>query len=140
MATGFPSHGGLLRAHREGQILCVEGSGATNLEGAQAYLEALAPMVAELKGSRWAVLGVSDSEALLTPEAEQRMTAAAPTLTAMGRVAVAIVLPETPVGSIMRSQWSRVYADAGCALAFFDRIADATQWLMANLEGSASAP
>ena len=33
-----------------------------------------------------------------------------------------------------------ITADAGCALAFFDRIADATQWLMEKLEGSAPAP
>lgn len=129
MHTPFVAHGGLLRARREGQVLRVEGSGATNLEGAQKYIETLTPLIGELQGSRWGVLGVTDSEALLTPEAEQLMTAAAARLSKAGRVAVAIVLPPTSPDSIMRAQWSRVYADAGCELAFFTDESQARLWL-----------
>jgi len=129
MARIFPSHGGLLEARREGQVVFVHGSGSTNVEATQAFFQALMPLVAELEGSRWGVLGSTEGEAVLTPDAEAQMTAAAPILSAKGRVAVAIVVPQTPLGSIMQSQWTRVYRDAGCALSFFPDQMQALVWL-----------
>ncbi len=129
MTHSFPSHGDLLECRRDGQIVAVHGRGSTNLEAAQAFSNAMAPLVAELEDSRWAVLGTADGDVVLTPDAEAHMTAAAPILTAKGRIAVAVVLPESPMRPIIQSQWARVYANAGCEVGYFVDRELARGWL-----------
>lgn len=129
----FPSHGGLRSAWREGRIVYAHGAGASNVEAMAAYHRTLQALVAELAGSRWGVIGSSDDEALLTPEAEELMRTTAARLTLAGRVAVALVLPQSAALHLMRAQWTRIFEDAGCAFAFFDNRADARVWLEARL-------
>lgn len=133
MATSFPSHGELLECRREGQIVAVHGRGSSNLGAVDMLLRAMAPIVAELEGTRWVVLGTTEGDVIMTPEAEAHMTAAAQMLPAKGRIAVAIVLPENSLAAIAQSPWRRGYAQAGCALKFFVDVDGALAWLEERL-------
>lgn len=125
----FPVHGGQRSLYRDGRIVYAHGGGPSNREAMEAYHKVLSSLAAELAGTHWAVLGRSGDDTLLTPEAEELMRTAAVRVTAAGRVAVAVVLPQSPVRQLIRAQWTRVFQDAGCALGFFDAEAPARAWI-----------
>jgi hypothetical protein len=129
----FPAHGGQRSLYRDGRIVYAHGGGPSNREAMQAYHKLLQSLAGELAGTRWGVLGRSDDDTLLTPDAEELMRDTAVRVTAAGRVAVAIVLPQSPVRHLIRAQWTRVFQHAGCALGFFDDQEVARVWLEARL-------
>lgn len=133
----FHPHGGVVSIRRLGRILRVEGGGATNLEGIQEYLALIAPWVAELRGSPWAVLAVvADQEALLTPDAEALLTERARQLSDTGRIAVGLVCPRHQGSRVLIAQWCRVYSEGHCEMRLFHSEEEASTWLQHLLAGA----
>jgi len=79
--------------------------------------------------AQWADLVVLSGESLLIPSAERFLIEAAANMKSKGLRCVAIMFNDSIVKMSTQEQFTRVYANSGLDVGFFEHLADATDWL-----------
>jgi hypothetical protein len=112
-----------------GQIMCVHAIGPWNEECVQQFQIDYKQHSLACLYAQWADLVVLSGESLLIPSAERFLIQAAANMKSKGLRCVAIMFNDSIVKMSTQEQFTRVYANSGLDVGFFEHLADATDWL-----------
>lgn len=130
----FKPHGGTTVVADE-RIVAFAPTGTGNAEEIDRLMVSIASLVPNFDGRPWAaLLLIPDGDTLLTPDAEERLTAAVPALHASGLAALAIAGHAAVELWILEAQFGRIFAGRPVALAVIAEPEAARTWLRARLD------
>ncbi|PND38629.1 hypothetical protein C1O66_14575 [Paucibacter aquatile] len=129
----FKPHGDT-RISRDDRLLVFAPQATANVEEINRVMRELAGHVAPLQGRSWtALVQLARDDALMTPEAELALQAAAPGLLQSGLCALALSGPDPSSLWIVEAQFRRVFASTGLPLSLHKQDAEARAWLHQQL-------
>ncbi len=133
MTWKFACHGEL-SAHREENILIIEGTGPWNIEALHAAGKEIEQELDYLYQRPWAVLSIMHGQAAYLPDAVADLKEQIRQEKQGSRVATALVLTESATRNFTKGHLSQIYNDAGEHFEFFDDRETAMQWLNQQLQ------
>lgn len=125
--TDFHPHGGTILEMR-GRVLVFRSRANMNGEEVARLQRETLERIRSLAGKPWAVLGVVETPVLLTADAEAAARAAVPQMGALGLTALAVAFQNPSERPLVEAQTTRIVGKT-IPMQFFDRPADAEEWL-----------
>jgi hypothetical protein len=104
-----------------------------NLELVKKYQSEAQAAMESFQGAQWGMHLLVVGDALLTPDATQKLQAMICSRARMGCCAVAIQLIEAQAPSLVRAYWGELYRHSGMPYCFCDDEQQAEQWLATEL-------
>jgi len=116
----------------EDQLLIVNAKGPFDEEIVLEFATELETMASKMP-TTWGQLNIIHKNALLTPDAEQQMSALVQRRHEMGMVAIAMLLVDTKEQLTFKNQIARIYQHHQVVHRFFVNEVDAKQWLQRTI-------
>lgn len=113
-----------------GNILLVEATGPWDDIAIREYTQDNKAVVKQMAGNEWGCLAVFTGNAIMPPDAEQDLIATTAWRVKHGLAAVALVVTETFIPALVKSQFTRIYTSAKVKFAFFNSKQSALEWLL----------
>lgn len=112
-----------------GNIVAVSATGNASKSAIARYSQDMAEVVLGFQGKKWAFMGMLYGSALLTKDAESELQKSIEWRARKGMVVGALVTGNTTIEAIVKSQFERIYDDAGVRLGVFSNEDEALAWL-----------
>lgn len=128
----FPAHGELAM-EIDGRLLRIKGEGPGNVEAIINYQKEIQQFREQLAHSPWASLVEMSGQPMLPPEATSMMIDTIKHAKTLNLVATAVVFVNVEFSESVKQFWRAIYQEAGLEHAFFDRLEDAKEWLLAQI-------
>lgn len=125
---------GELHIEVEDRLLIIEGKGPWNLDAIDICMVENDKKVTDLCGQPWGVLFVAKGDAIMVPEARNKLIEIIKQETQKGRVATVLVIEQSSVPLLVEAQFKDVYTSAGNEYGYFQTKNDAQHWLYQQLE------
>lgn len=125
---------GELHIEVEGSLLIIDGQGPWNLNAIDICVVENDKKVTDLYGKPWGVLFTAKGDAILVPEARNKLIEIIKQERKKGRVATALTIEHCSVPLMVEAQFKDLYTSAGDEYAFFTSKAQAKLWLQQQLE------
>ena len=119
------------RRERWLRVCVAEG---VNLELVKKYQPEAQAAMESFQGEAWGIHLIVQGDALLTPDATEKLQAIICSRARMGCCAVAIQIIEAQAPSLIRAYWGELYRHSGMPYCFCDDEGQAEQWLSAELD------
>lgn len=117
--------------HRWMRITVAEG---INIELVTKYQGESMAAINQLQGQPWGIHLLIQGDALMTPDATEKLKALIRTRSALGFCGAALQLVDVNAVSIVRAYWGDIYAESGMPYVFCQSEDEAQQWLWQRLE------
>ena len=112
-----------------GNVVGVSAEGIADGAAIERYTRDMMDVVNSFAGNHWAFLGFLHGSALLTKAGEKELQHSIEWRAKHGMALGALVIGETTVQPLVKSQFQRIYDKAGLELSVFTDEQDAMQWL-----------
>lgn len=120
---------GQYRIAATGNIVAVCAEGIAGESAIACYSRDMEATAALLDGKQWAFLGVLHGSAVLTGDGEAALQKSVEWRAARGMALGALVIGDTTVSALVKSQFTRIYRNAGVPLEVFADEDSALNWL-----------
>ena len=115
---------------KAGQVLLFAGRGPWNDASLRKGSLEMSSTIAKIdKTHPWAQVSLLFGDSLLIPSAHKKFIQSTKGRKELGLCALAIVIKDSAIGSLIKNQLSEAYVQAEIEHAFFDSIEDALLWL-----------
>lgn len=115
-----------------GNIVAVSAEGIADKNAIARYGRDMMEVVSNFQGERWAFLGYLHGQALLTGDGERELAKSVAWRAQRGMAQGALITGQTTIETLVKSQFERVYQEAGVTLGIFSDEASALVWLSEN--------
>jgi len=112
-----------------GNVVGVSAEGIADGAAIERYAKDMMEVVKSFAGNHWAFLGFLHGSALLTKAGEKELERSIEWRSQHGMALGALVIGDTTVQPLVRSQFQRIYDNAGLELGVFTNEEDAMTWL-----------
>lgn len=127
--AGLRSRHGQYQIAVLGNIVAVSASGTASQTAIARYSVDMANIIDSFNGEAWAFLGFLHGPALLTQDAELELQKSIEQRADKGMKLGALVTGKTTIEALVKTQFERIYQNAGVKLAIFSQEAEAIAWL-----------